>query len=72
MDDLIYGVVAGDPLVNISDNINTHVTQQALGLDILGESSLADSSDSEKSEDLEHDDDEVCEVFENDLTDLLN
>ena len=54
MDNLINGVGVGDPVVNIGHNINTDVTKEILGLDVLGEGSLAEASDGEDSEELEH------------------
>ena len=65
MDNLINGVGVGEPVVNISDNIHADITEQVPGLDILGEGSLAEASDSEESEDLEHD--VVVEVLDVDL-----
>ena len=32
VDDVIHGGVAGDPLVQVSDNVHTDVTQEVLGL----------------------------------------
>merc|ERR1719205_178107 len=37
LDDVIHGGVAGDPLVNVGDNVHTDVTQEVLGLlDLAG------------------------------------
>ena len=37
VDDLIHSGVAGDPLVNVGDNVHTDVTQEVLGLlDLAG------------------------------------
>ena len=50
VDNLINGVGVGEPVVDIGDNIHADITEKVPWLDIIGEGSLAEASDSEKSE----------------------
>ena len=61
VDDLIHSSVAGDPLVNVGDNVHADVTQEVLGLlDLAG---LGGGDDQKGEGDRVHGDadTELCE-----------
>ena len=53
MDDVFHSLVAGQPLVDVSDDVNTDVAKEILRLLVGG---VGHAQEEQEGEDLEHDD----------------
>ena len=51
MNDVVHGLVAGQPLVDVGDDVDADVAEQILGLVVSG---LGESQEEEERGDFEH------------------